>query len=391
LCSYLVEFVVMLHDIKNIFHLIIIFQCLFFSFYLLAQKHKRRLSNLILVAFLLSKAVTEIGGVLVHFQALKNLAIVNFPHIFYIEYPFSYAYVPFLFLYIFSFTKKDFKFRKVYLLHFIPFLFFLVLITLKFHIKSADSLRTILQTDSLFSLMESRVFDFVQYVQFFVYAVASLIILRNYRMKIKNVFSTIEHINLSWLNFVVFGFISWKSLRFINYILWITTESSIVMYLYIAAEIIFLIFVSLMFLKGLRQPVILTGYEDNQYKQKYEKTSLSKAMKETYKNKLLQYMENQKLYLDSTLCINELAEKVSIPPHHLSQVINTCFNQNFYDFINSFRINESKRLLSEQDSVKKTVLEILYATGFNSKSVFNTAFKKHTGMTPTQFKKLRNS
>jgi len=340
---------------------------------------------------LLSKAVTEIGGVLSHFQALKNLAIVNFPHIFYIEYPFSYAYVPFLFLYIFSFTKKDFKFRKVYLLHFIPFLFFLVMIILKFHIKSADSLRTILQTDSLFSLMESRVFDFFHYLQFFCYAIASLIILRNYRIKIKNVFSTIEHINLSWLNFVVFGFISWKSLRFLNYILWITTESSIVIYLYIVAEIVFLIFVSLMFLKGLRQPVILTGYEDNQYKQKYEKTSLSKAMKETYKNKLLQYMENQKLYLDSSLCINDLAEKVSIPPHHLSQVINTCFDQNFFDFINSFRINESKRLLSEQDSVKKTVLEILYETGFNSKSVFNTAFKKHTGMTPTQFKNLQNS
>ena len=381
----------MLHDTKNILHLIIIFQCLFFSFYLLTQKHKRQPSNLILAGFLLSKAVTEVGGVLVHFQALKNLAIVNLPHIFYIEYPFYYIYVPFLFLYIFSFTTKDFKFRKVYLLHLIPFLFFLVMIILKFHIKSADSLREILQTDSLFSLMESRIFDFFHYLQFFGYAVASLIILRNYRIKIKNVFSTIEHINLSWLNFVVFGFISWKLLRFLNYILWITTESSIVMYLYIVAEIIFLIFVSLMFLKGLRQPVILTGYEENQYKRKYKKTSLSEAMKENYKNNLLQYMEKQKLYLDSSLYINELAEKVSIPPHHLSQVINTCFDQNFFDFINSFRINESKRLLSEQNSVKKTVLEILYATGFNSKSVFNTAFKKHTGMTPTQFKKLRNS
>ena len=55
---------------------------------------------MILVGFLLSKAVTEIGGVLAHFQALKNLAIVNIAHIFYIEYPFRYVYVPFLFLYI---------------------------------------------------------------------------------------------------------------------------------------------------------------------------------------------------------------------------------------------------------------------------------------------------
>jgi len=193
--------------------------------------------------------------------------------------------------------------------------------------------------------MEGRVFDFAQYLQFFGYAIASLIILRNYRIKIKNVFSTIEHINLSWLNFVVFGFISWKSLSFINYILWITMESSIAVYLYIIAEIVFLIFVSLMFLKGLRQPVILTGYEDNQYKRKYERTSLSDAIKENYKNKLLRYMETRKPYLDPSLCLNDLAKKISIPPHHLSQVLNTCLNQNFFDFINSYRIKESRRLL----------------------------------------------
>ena len=157
------------------------------------------------------------------------------------------------------------------------------------------------------------------------------------------------------------------------------------------AEVVFLIFLSLMFLKGLKQPVIFSGAIVNQSKLKYEKTLLSDAIKEDYKNKLIQLMETQKPYLDTTLCLNNLAEKVSIPTHHLSQILNTCFNQNFFDFINSFRINESKRLLSEQDSAKKTVLEILYATGFNSKSVFNTAFKKHTGMTPTQFKNLRNS
>jgi AraC-like DNA-binding protein len=146
-----------------------------------------------------------------------------------------------------------------------------------------------------------------------------------------------------------------------------------------------------MFFKGLKQPAIFTGYKENQSRGKYEKTSLADAVKEDYKNKLLLYMESRKPYLDSTLCLNNLAEKVAIPAHHLSQVLNICLNQNFFDFINSYRIKESRRLLSEQDSVKKTVLEILYTTGFNSKSVFNAAFKKHTGMTPSQFKKLKNS
>jgi len=382
----------MLHNIKNIFHLIIIFQCLLFSVYLLTSKPKKRLSNLILVGFLLSKAISEVGGVLSHFGELRDLAFVNFPHSFFMEYPFLFAYIPFLFLYILSLTQKDFKFKKAYLWHFLPFLLFVFLIFFKSFTQDADTLRELLIANSPFSFIETRIISFFGYLQFFSYAVASLIILKNYRTRIKNVFSNIESINLAWLNFVVFGFIGWKSLRFINYLLWILTQSPSVKYFYIVAEIVFLIFLSLMFLKGLRQPVIFAGYEEeNQYKRKYEKTPLSEEMKENYKKTLLYFMVNKKPYLDSLVNLNDLAEKTSIPPHHLSQVINTCFNQNFFDFVNFYRINESKKLLSEKESLKKTVLEILYETGFNSKSVFNNAFKRHTGMTPTQFRRSANS
>jgi len=381
----------MLHDIKNIFHLIIIFQCLFFSFYLLTQKNERRLRNIILAAFLLSKAATEIGGVFGHFEELRRFLFTHCPHLFYIDFPFHYLYIPLLYLYIVSITKRDFHFKKVYLLHFTPFILFCILIIFKFHFSSADALREILNAGPIFSSFVWRIFHFLEYVQFFSYIIPSLIIIKKYRIEIKNVYSTIEHINLSWLNFVLFGFIGWKSLRILDYVLWITIGNYSVIFLYIAAEVVFLIFISLMVLKGLKQPEIFLGYNENQSKPKYEKTPLSDAIKEDYKNKLLQYIETKKPYLDPSLRLNELAEKVSIPPRYLSQVINACLKQNFFDFINSYRIKESKRLLSERVSDNKTILEILYETGFNSKSVFNTAFKKHTGMTPTQFRKLQNS
>ncbi|GAJ00981.1 unnamed protein product, partial [marine sediment metagenome] len=229
------------------------------------------------------------------------------------------------------------------------------------------------------------------YVQFFSYIIASLIIIKKYQVEIKNVYSTIEHINLSWLNFVIFGFIGWKSLEIIELVLLITGRNYSAIFFYITAEVVFLIFVSLMFLKGLKQPEIFSGNNENQHKRKYEKVLLSEAMKEDYKNKLVQCMETQKPYLDLSLCLNDLAEKVSISPQYLSQVLNTCLNKNFFDYINSYRIKESKSLLSGQASNKKTILEILYESGFNSKSVFNTAFKKHTGMTPSQFRRLQNS
>lgn len=381
----------MWHDVKNIFHFLIIFQCLFFSFYLLSQKNNRRLGNMILAGFLLSKAITEVGGVLYHFEELRNLVISRAPYLFYYDFPFHFIYVPLLFLYILSLTKKDFLFKKVYWSHFVPFILFFILFIGKYHVGNAELLREKLQNGAQFTPLEDLLLSLAEYLQFFAYAVASLIVLKKYRQNIKEVYSFIEHINLSWLNFVVFGFTGWKSLRLIEEVLWIATGSYSVMYMYVVAEIVFLTFVCVMFLKGLKQPVIFAGYDENQFRRKYEKTLLSDEAKAEYLDKLSLYMERQKPHLDPLLSLSDLAEKVAIPPHHLSQIINSCLNKNFYDFINSYRVKESQRLLSKQPTDQKTVLEILYETGFNSKSAFNLAFKKFTGMTPTQFRKTQDS
>ena len=83
----------------------------------------------------------------------------------------------------------------------------------------------------------------------------------------------------------------------------------------------------------------------------------------------------------------ELSEKTEIPVRYLSQVINDILGQNFYDFINSYRVNEAIKQLENPSGSKKTVLEILYYAGFNSKSTFNKVFKDYTGITPTEYKK----
>jgi hypothetical protein len=127
---------------------------------------------------LLSKAVTEIGGVFAHFEELRNFIISHAPHLFYIDFPFRYVYVPVLFLYVLSITKRDFHFKKVYLFHFTPFLLFGVLTMLRFHINSADTLREILMDDSLLIFFEWLGFDLLEFTQFFIYAVVSLIVLK---------------------------------------------------------------------------------------------------------------------------------------------------------------------------------------------------------------------
>jgi AraC-like DNA-binding protein len=98
-------------------------------------------------------------------------------------------------------------------------------------------------------------------------------------------------------------------------------------------------------------------------------------------------MNQHKPYLDPEITLIDLSRKVNIPSRSLSEVINTSFRQNFYDFINSYRIGESERLFATDNDPHLTILEVLYAVGFNSKSSFNSAFKKQTGMTPTQYRR----
>ena len=96
-------------------------------------------------------------------------------------------------------------------------------------------------------------------------------------------------------------------------------------------------------------------------------------------------LENES-YLEPSLTIQDLAKQVSIPVRDLSILINHHMNQHFFDFINEFRIQKSMQILKDTSKSKLTILEILYEVGFNSKSSFNTAFKKYTNQTPTEFK-----
>jgi AraC-like DNA-binding protein len=72
-------------------------------------------------------------------------------------------------------------------------------------------------------------------------------------------------------------------------------------------------------------------------------------------------------------------------------VINDLTGKNFFEFINHYRIEEAKRMLTNPKDKKITVLEVMYQSGFNSKSSFNTLFKKQTGLTPVEFKKANLS
>jgi AraC-like DNA-binding protein len=92
-------------------------------------------------------------------------------------------------------------------------------------------------------------------------------------------------------------------------------------------------------------------------------------------------------YSDNLASLSELAKKIGESPHHVSQVINEKLNVSFFELLASYRVEEAKRLLSDDKNNKLTVEEISEMVGYNSKTAFNNAFKKLSGKTPSEFRK----
>jgi AraC-like DNA-binding protein len=101
---------------------------------------------------------------------------------------------------------------------------------------------------------------------------------------------------------------------------------------------------------------------------------------------LKQYMAEKEPFLDPSLTIQELANQIDIPVRDLSVLINQKMDQHFFDFVNEYRIQKAMNILKDKSKNDLTVLEILYEVGFNSKSSFNTSFKKYTNLTPTAYR-----
>jgi len=232
---------------------------------------------------------------------------------------------------------------------------------------------------------ESMVFNTLLTVQIFFYLIYSLIILRNYRAEIKRLYSSVENINLIWILFIIGAFtLMWLLDTCLSIIILTGINNhllnNILFSLAILTNFTFAIYIVY---KGLKQSDTFSGIKNNN---KYKSSKLTESDSNRYHYNLHKYISEYKPYLNPNLTIKELSEKTDIPSRLLSQIINERLKQNFFDFINMHRIEEAKRILISNTDPKQTILEVLYECGFNSKSAFNAAFKKYTGLTPTKFK-----
>lgn len=124
---------------------------------------------------------------------------------------------------------------------------------------------------------------------------------------------------------------------------------------------------------------------------KYEKSSLSEQEKSAIHQKILKEMEENRYFAGNLASLSDLAHTIRESSHHVSQVINEVMGKGFFEMLAWYRVEEAKRIIREDREAKLTIEEIAEQVGYNSKSSFNTVFKKRTGQTPSEFRRLENS
>jgi AraC-like DNA-binding protein len=204
-----------------------------------------------------------------------------------------------------------------------------------------------------------------------------------YKKKAKNQFSSIDNTSEKWLKTSIFGFliacaitqfgIHLKNFEFLSHINGM-----------LISNLAFLGFFIVLFYSAIINKVF---FEKVEQKEKYRYSNLDRNQALKLLSELENYMVEKKPFSNSALSLKNLASSLKVSERHLSQVINEYKKQNFFDFINSYRVKYAMELLQNPKNEQRTMLDILFESGFNSKTAFNNTFKKHTGLTPSVYKK----
>ena len=359
---------------------IIVLLFLFFSVFLLTVKTEKKLSNIFLASFLIVVAVDISAFFYTEFLQLPlalemlRIQISNFKD-------------PLLFLYILSVIYSNFKLKKIHLVHLLPWVISIIILTPNFFWVDEK-----LKLQFLQNFNKTTEGHFLRVFGHFVaalYVVAEVYYVVRYRkLLLENFTDKNAFKNYNWLKQLLI-------LISIGQILTIlkntsrntfTAETTDLLRIVTLSFGVFLIF--WLVFKALNSPKLFRGIDVNL------KTSqeIQGKKKEEVVNHQLDFLKNymvtQKPYLNASLTIRKLAAELKMNSRDVSVLINQHLNQHFFYFVNGYRIKEAKAILRNPEKKEVTVLEILYEVGFNSKSSFNTAFKKHTGFTPTQYRKI---
>jgi AraC-like DNA-binding protein len=362
-----------------------IIQALFLAYFFIFGKKGNRQANLffglILIGFVLS--ITEILLCYTNYM-FKMVWLIDFAE------PTNYVFAPLLYLHIRGILNKPF--RKIDCLHFLPFVVYLIYscvtfyplgYNVKYNAYVSAYYPNLPHLNDAERFWDSSVYVIRSYtnelflVSMVVYSLASVwLLFKSFKQEKLSFFSN-QNASFNWARRTTIWFIS----IIIVFIIFKKTFPRDLGDHLIAAHLTLIIY--LISINVMRN----SSFFNNDFKpsKKYEKSSLTSEIQENTLSKLQNLMETEKPFLEDSFSMPLLAKQLAVSTHHLSQILNESLGQSFFDFTAQYRVQEAQKLLLEKDNLK--IEEIAEMVGYNSKSAFNTAFKKITGLSPSEFRK----
>ncbi|NOZ65088.1 MAG: AraC family transcriptional regulator [Alphaproteobacteria bacterium] len=372
--------------------------CLFMALYFFVDNKNKKSPKGFLAGFMLVYGLTFIDS----FMETSGF-LYKYPNLTGVLLPTFFLLGPFIYFYI-----RDMCDTRAYILdkkrykHFILPVLSILLMATYYAFPEELKLSLLVKEDDIpesgffiIGILGAVLTQILLPVQILYYLIKSYGILRQYFSTLKQFFANIDDHRMDWLRLLILMLsVQWILYAIKEWMGWPGQWADAINFSTNFIDVGIIYFLSF---KGLRQAAILQDElannqalepkeSDGKTRQKYAKSALSNEDSERILGKLHKALETDALYNDSMLSLRSLSDHTKISTNYISQVINQKLNCNFFDFVNKFRIEAAMKQLTNKER-KIPVLEIAHNVGFNSKSTFNTAFKRHTGLTPTEYRK----
>jgi AraC-like DNA-binding protein len=333
----------------------------------------------------------------------------------------QFLLAPTIYISIQYFVKPTKVFKAIDWLHFVPYIVYFIAENIVNYGKESISTLALFAINKDVSFLVRSILP----IQSFFYLIKCYSTLLKHKANLKLISSTINQINLDWLTQFLF-------ILFLSVIIWINDVFFGLPFLTEATNFVYAVAIFFLAYFSIKQKTIFP-FKEKEMKEisdileyKYYKTELNEnsedvvtihdidASKDVTRTladekekpklkrlsaeqvanlsaQLSSLMEKEKLFLDNDLNLPTVAEKMGISIHEASFLINETTNDNFYNFINKYRVEEAKKLLASAKMDELNILGIAFTAGFNSKTTFNTTFKRIVGVSPSQYSKAQKN
>jgi AraC-like DNA-binding protein len=329
-----------------------------------------RFRNVVLAIF-----IAELGCLTLFIYMLHTKLILQYPGYFLVLLPIELSIGPLLYLYVLSFIKNKQKFNYYDIVNFIPMMI-VVIIMIPFAFASDEAKRELVR---MFLMQEEY-----KFIQILVSAIAAVVLPIFYiSLSIWQIWFRKPSENLAYqpIIFLITLLIIWLFLGIVGIAGSVTLSETL---LVLDNIIISLIIIGFYFI-SIRYPYLMQFGTIPHKKKKYAKSYIDNVNRKSIQRQLKIIMEEEKLFCDEDLSLGRLSEALELTKNQLSQFLNTYYEKNFNNFVNSYRIEEARRMLMEQSD--RQIISIAFAVGFNSYSAFHSTFKKMTGVSPADFRR----